>query len=107
MNRWWATFLCLAVGMGLMLGRVAAQESAAQVHVAAAKAAASPKTANPKHAAALRRLWLKQVREDGRTSKPASLVDPATRTKPVPSAPKKDEPAGALSGIMGIFGKKK
>jgi curved DNA-binding protein CbpA/CheY-like chemotaxis protein len=65
------------------------------------------KTANPKHAAALRRLWLKQVREDGRTSKPASLVDPSSRAKSAPAAAKKEEPAGALSGIMGIFGKKK
>ena len=65
------------------------------------------KTANPKHAAALRRLWLKQVREDGRTSKPASLVDPARAAKSAASAAKKEEPAGALSGIMGIFGKKK
>jgi curved DNA-binding protein CbpA/CheY-like chemotaxis protein len=65
------------------------------------------KTANPKHAAALRRLWLKQVREDGRTSKPASLVEPARAAKFAPSAAKKEEPAGAFSGIMGIFGKKK
>jgi tetratricopeptide (TPR) repeat protein/CheY-like chemotaxis protein len=65
------------------------------------------KTVNPKHAAALRRLWLKQVREEGRTSKPASLVEPTRASRSAPSAAKKDEPSGALSGIMGIFGKKK
>ena len=64
------------------------------------------KIANPKHAAALRRLWLKQVREDGVTSRPASLVEPARAPKPTSGAAKKDE-SGALSGIMGIFGKKK
>ncbi len=65
------------------------------------------KGVNPKHAAALRRLWLKQVREEGRTSRPASLSEPPKGAKASASAAKKAESSGALSGIMGIFGKKK
>jgi curved DNA-binding protein CbpA len=68
------------------------------------------KNANPKHAASLRRLWLKQVRDEGKTSKPASLNEPS-KTRGLGGAaskdPKKADPSGTFSGIMGIFGKKK
>jgi CheY-like chemotaxis protein/tetratricopeptide (TPR) repeat protein len=67
------------------------------------------KQANPKHPATLRRLWLKQVREDGKATPPPSITAPRAAGGRAQPGGKKGEtkPEGALAGIMGLFGKKK